>query len=55
MGGGRGAERPHDFIAENNAVFKRRRDLVVVDADAIDGMTCPVPDGAFYVYPSIAG
>ena len=46
---------PHDFITANNAVFKRRRDLVVAMLDAIPGVTCPVPDGAFYVYPSIAG
>ena len=46
---------PHDFIAENNAVFVRRRDLVVDALNAIPGLTCPVPDGAFYVYPSIAG
>ena len=46
---------PHDFIAANNAAFKRRRDLVVEMLDAIDGVHCPVPDGAFYVYPSIAG
>ncbi|QYX55841.1 pyridoxal phosphate-dependent aminotransferase [Roseovarius sp. SCSIO 43702] len=46
---------PHDFIAEHNAVFKRRRDLVVEAMNAIDGITCPTPDGAFYVYPSIAG
>ncbi|MFO7759961.1 MAG: pyridoxal phosphate-dependent aminotransferase [Roseovarius sp.] len=46
---------PHDFITANNAVFKRRRDLVVGMLDAIPGVTCPVPDGAFYVYPSITG
>ncbi|MRU16421.1 pyridoxal phosphate-dependent aminotransferase [Roseovarius sp. A21] len=46
---------PHDFIAENNAVFKRRRDLVLARLNAIEGITCPVPEGAFYVYPSIAG
>ena len=44
-----------DFIPSNNAVFKRRRDLVVGALNAIDGIECPVPDGAFYVYPSIAG
>ncbi|XDA97618.1 pyridoxal phosphate-dependent aminotransferase [Sulfitobacter sp. LCG007] len=44
-----------DFIAPNNAIFKRRRDLVVSMLNEIDGMTCPVPEGAFYVYPSIAG
>lgn len=46
---------PQDFIAPNNALFKRRRDLVVEMLNAIDGITCPNPDGAFYVYPSIAG
>jgi aspartate aminotransferase len=45
----------HDFIASNNAVFKRRRDLVLDRLTAIEGITCPVPEGAFYVYPSIAG
>ncbi|GAA6189194.1 pyridoxal phosphate-dependent aminotransferase [Litorivita sp. NS0012-18] len=46
---------PQDFIATNNEMFKRRRDLVVSMLSAIDGVTCPVPEGAFYVYPSIAG
>ena len=46
---------PHDFIAPNNAMFVRRRDLVVKMLSAIDGVTCPVPEGAFYVYPSIDG
>jgi aspartate aminotransferase len=45
----------HDFIAANNVAFKRRRNLVVDMLSQIDGMTCPVPEGAFYVYPSIAG
>lgn len=44
-----------DFIAPHNKMFIRRRDLVVSALNAIDGVTCPVPDGAFYVYPSIAG
>ena len=46
---------PQEFLAANNAVFQRRRDLVVSMLSAIDGITCPVPEGAFYVYPSIAG
>ena len=44
-----------DFIAPNNAMFVQRRDLVVGMLNEIDGMECPVPDGAFYVYPSIKG
>jgi aspartate aminotransferase len=46
---------PQDFIEGNKAVFQRRRDLVVKMLNAAEGLTCPVPDGAFYVYPSIAG
>ena len=46
---------PQDFIAERNESFLRRRDLVVSALNAIEGITCPVPEGAFYVYPSIAG
>ena len=40
------------FLAERNAAFQARRDLVVTALNAIPGMTCPRPDGAFYVYPS---
>ncbi len=46
---------PQDFIASNNAVFKERRDLVVKMLDESVGIRCPVPEGAFYVYPSCAG
>jgi aspartate aminotransferase len=44
-----------DFLAPNNEMFVRRRDLVVKMLNDIDGMNCPVPEGAFYVYPSISG
>jgi aspartate aminotransferase len=43
-----------EFLAPNNEMFVRRRDLVVSMLSAIDGITCPTPEGAFYVYPSIA-
>ncbi|MDB4074418.1 pyridoxal phosphate-dependent aminotransferase [Ascidiaceihabitans sp.] len=46
---------PHDFIAQNNAAFVRRRDIVVKMLNEAEGITCPTPDGAFYVYPSVAG
>jgi aspartate aminotransferase len=46
---------PQDFIAENNKVFQRRRDMVVEMLNAAEGISCPVPEGAFYVYPSVAG
>jgi aspartate aminotransferase len=35
--------------------FKGRRDLVVELLNACEGIECPVPEGAFYVYPSCAG
>ncbi len=46
---------PQDFIARHNAVFKKRRDLVVDRLNQVDGITCHRPEGAFYVYPSCAG
>ncbi|KRS14710.1 aspartate aminotransferase [Roseovarius atlanticus] len=44
-----------DFLAPHNEIFVRRRDLVVDALNAIPGITCPRPEGAFYVYPSIEG
>ncbi len=46
---------PQEYIATNNALFQRRRDLVVEMLNEAEGIDCPVPEGAFYVYPSIAG
>lgn len=43
------------FLKERAAVFKKRRDMVVEMLNTIDGIVCPMPEGAFYVYPSIAG
>jgi aspartate aminotransferase len=45
----------HSFIAKHNEVFKARRDLVVSMLNQASGIRCPTPDGAFYVYPSVAG
>jgi len=44
-----------DFLAPNNALFEGRRDLVVGLLNQAKGVVCPKPEGAFYVYPSIAG
>ena len=46
---------PQDFIPSNNEVFKARRDLVVSMLNQASGLSCPVPEGAFYVFPSCAG
>ncbi|MDZ7282329.1 pyridoxal phosphate-dependent aminotransferase [Sphingomonas sanguinis] len=42
------------FLAERNQAFQARRDMVVSMLNEIEGMTCPTPEGAFYVYPSFA-
>ena len=44
-----------DFIKPNQTLFEGRRDLVVSMLNQASGMTCPTPEGAFYVYPSVAG
>lgn len=46
---------PQDFLKDRAATFQTRRDLVVNLLNEADGITCPTPEGAFYVYPSIAG
>lgn len=46
---------PQDFIAERNEVFKRRRDMVVGLLNEAEGLECPTPEGAFYVYPKCEG
>ncbi len=46
---------PQDFIARNKAIFQGRRDLVVSMLNQARGITCPSPEGAFYVYPSCQG
>jgi len=46
---------PKDFIPKNNKIFKERRDLCVAMLNQAKGLSCPKPEGAFYVYPSCAG
>ncbi|WP_324751805.1 pyridoxal phosphate-dependent aminotransferase [Roseovarius sp. Pro17] len=45
---------PQDALEEQRAVFQSRRDLVVARLNAIPGMDCLTPPGAFYVFPSCA-
>ena len=42
---------PQDFLADRNAAFEKRRDLVVSMINDTPGLQCPTPEGAFYVYP----
>ena len=46
---------PQGFIAERTKIFQDRRDAVVAQLNAIPGVTCHSPEGAFYVFPSCAG
>lgn len=46
---------PQDFIPKNKKLFESRRDLVVSMLNQAQGLRCPTPEGAFYVYPSCAG
>ena len=48
-------EGDHGFIAEHNAAFVARRDLVVAGINGIRGLSCPKPEGAFYVYVDCSG
>jgi aspartate/methionine/tyrosine aminotransferase len=42
-------------VAEMRAAFDRRRRTIVEMLNAIDGVVCPEPQGAFYAYPSVKG
>ena len=42
-------------VAEMREAFDRRRQTMVRMLDAIPGVTCPEPEGAFYCYPSVKG
>ncbi|MFB3135281.1 MAG: pyridoxal phosphate-dependent aminotransferase [Rhodospirillales bacterium] len=46
---------PIDFLARHTSIFEERRDLVVGMLNQAKGLSCPTPEGAFYVYPSCAG
>ena len=46
---------PMDFLEGWRSQYAKRRDLVVERLNRIDGLHCPTPQGAFYVYPSCAG
>ncbi len=42
------------FLAARNTAFKGRRDLVVSMLNQTNGIYCPTPEGAFYVYPDVS-
>jgi aspartate aminotransferase len=48
-------EGPQDFIAGMLDVYRGRRDMLVRMLNEAPGLNCAVPEGAFYVFPSVAG
>ncbi len=46
---------PRDAVTQMVAEFKRRRDIFVEGLNAIPGIRCALPRGAFYLFPNIAG
>ncbi|WP_205680466.1 aspartate transaminase [Bradyrhizobium sp. LVM 105] len=48
-------EGDQSFVGTARAAYKARRDRAVELMNAIDGISCATPDGAFYIYPSCAG
>lgn len=46
---------PQDFLAENAAVFKERRDIALQILQQSPGLRCHVPEGAFYLFADCSG
>ncbi len=46
---------PQDLVRERAAIYRERRDLVVEMLNEAPGIACHKPEGAFYVFPNIAG
>ncbi len=44
---------PQEGVEEVRAEYQRRRDLIVAGLNAIPGVSCQTPQGAFYVFPNI--
>jgi len=42
-------------VSDMAAIYKRRRDMVVAALNEVPGISCHSPEGAFYVFPNIAG
>jgi len=44
---------PQEEVEAMRQAFERRRNTIVAGLNAIDGVVCPTPQGAFYVYPDV--
>ncbi len=45
---------PQECVAQMRSAFEARRDLLVLGLNAIPGISCPAPQGAFYAFPNVA-
>src|SRR5258708_32475955 len=50
-----GLDGPQDGVDVQIEAYKRRRDLAVDMLNAAKGISCHKPEGAFYVFPNVAG
>lgn len=55
VGGAAAYDGPQACIAEMNAAYDRRRRMVSEGLSAVPGITCPLPEGAFYAFADIRG
>ena len=46
---------PMDFLPGFLEAYRRRRDLLVSGLNSVPGVSCDVPEGAFYAFPAVAG
>ena len=46
---------PQDAVGAMRVSFEKRRNTIVAELSKISGLVCPVPEGAFYVYPDVTG
>ena len=46
---------PQDAVEAMRVSFEKRRNTIVAELSKISGLVCPVPEGAFYVYPDVTG
>ena len=46
---------PQDAVEAMRVSFEKRRNTIVAALSKISGLVCPVPEGAFYVYPDVTG
>ncbi|MDR3523742.1 MAG: pyridoxal phosphate-dependent aminotransferase [Acetobacteraceae bacterium] len=46
---------PQEIVGEMREIYRRRRDLCVDALNTMPGVSCHRPEGAFYVFPNIAG